>query len=976
MGKIIETRKRYKETLDEITKNEENWLSFLDSSSWNFKYDFADQVLIYTQRPDAKAVASMEVWNKKLKRWVNKDANFIFVFSKDENNQFPFDLVFDVSDTHNSRGTEYKLWNVKPEYEKEIIEMLESNFGAETEEKSLVKAITVNTYNMVVDNIEDYMSSIQKYKQGSLLENLSDSEIYSILVPTIWASVSYMMMTRCGIDAREEIDIQEFSYIKNFNSDKIINIIGTATSDIAEMGLREIAKTVMNLQKDEKNKNHTFVKNQKQEYSNNKEINKGGINKYGENRIHENRTIQHAKSSDGNGKDTNWKIRKNEVTLSKEKQERGIYNIIDGQKIERTFNTNSNNSYTDVTTDNKEISNTGWNNREIEGTRPNEVDSSNEQLQNDSRRADNERLNLQLEEQIKEIEKNIDIQTEEQQIQNIAEVDNTSVFLVTQELIDEDLQLGSGFENGKFRIYQQYMKGLSNKENAKFLKEEYGIGGRNTSDDNIFQNHDSKGITYENLNGNKKYTLTWDKVAKRIGELIAQDNYLNHLEKDEYEDWLDLNEIVPKEDIKKIINDKDYELANKLLSIMKDHDLYSFINQENTDEQNIKLIIADLNDESNVKDYINFLKSMIEDLDYDDEFAVDIRKTIVNLENRLPNYEFNNRDIVYIGIDEYEIRSIDNEKVVLIDTSFPLLTKELSRIEFENKIKENPANDNLRKNRYTKEKIDTTNSNIDEKINNINKERPLAERLHEFLNVYDIYDKDEVTLDEVNSILEDKQKIIDEINYYYEIINSQGENNEFTDELKGFINELNTLYIEKENEIKTEEIKEEKIKINIKKKKRDKIEYFDLHPEVDLNDRNNYKINNNYLGIGTVKQKFKRNIEAIKTLKKCTEENRYATQEEQEILSEYVGWGGLADAFNPNKDDWAEEYRELKSLLSEKEYEEARASTVTAFYTPPIVISSIYKALENMGLEKGNILEPSCRYRQFYGDVTRKFREM
>ena len=117
------------------------------------------------------------------------------------------------------------------------------------------------------------------------------------------------------------------------------------------------------------------------------------------------------------------------------------------------------------------------------------------------------------------------------------------------------------------------------------------------------------------------------------------------------------------------------------------------------------------------------------------------------------------------------------------------------------------------------------------------------------------------------------------------------------------------------------------------------------------------------LGVGTTKQKFRRNIEAIKTLKKCTEENRYATQEEQEILSEYVGWGGLADAFNPNRDEWSEEYKKLKNLLSEKEYEEARASSVTAFYTPPIVINSIYKALENMGLEKGNILEPSCRNR-------------
>ena len=134
-----------------------------------------------------------------------------------------------------------------------------------------------------------------------------------------------------------------------------------------------------------------------------------------------------------------------------------------------------------------------------------------------------------------------------------------------------------------------------------------------------------------------------------------------------------------------------------------------------------------------------------------------------------------------------------------------------------------------------------------------------------------------------------------------------------------------------------------------------------MHPEIPLDERNNYHIDNNNLGIGTPKQKFRRNVEAIQILKQCNEENRYATQEEQQILAEYVGWGGLADAFDPQNDGWSEEYKELKSLLTEKEYSEARQSTLTAFYTPPVVISSIYKALEKMGLEKGNILEPSCR---------------
>lgn len=966
MGKIVETRKRYKETLDEITKSEENWLSFLDTSSWNFKYDFADQVLIYTQRPDAKAVASMEVWNKKVKRWVNKDANFIFVFSKDENSQFPFNLVFDVSDTHNSRGTEYKLWNIKPEYEKEVVEMLESNFGAETKEKTLKQAITVNSYNMVVDNIEDYMTSIQKYKTGSSLENLSDSEIYSILVPTVWASVSYMMMTRCGIDARNEIDIQEFSYIKNFNSDKIINIIGTATSDIAEMGLREIAKTVINLQKEERNINHTFVKNQKQEYSNNKEISKGGMEN-GENRIHESGRLQYAKSSNGNGENTNWQIRKNETSLPKGKQERRIYNSIDGQKIERTFDTYTRNSNTDVTTDNREISKTRRDNRGIEISRPDEMDSSNEQLQIDSRGANNERLDLQLEEQINQINNIDDIQTENEQIQTIAEVENTSVFLVTQEMIDEDLQLGSGFENGKFRIYQQFMKGLSDKENADFLKEEYGIGGRHTSVDNIFQNHDSKGITFEDSKSNKKYTLAWNKVAKRIGELIAQDKYLNENEKDEYMDWLDLNEIETN-NTKEILENPDYELAKNLLSFIKDYDFFSYINNaplDNTEEQNIELIIADINDENNVREYITFLKSTLEDLDYDDELAVQVRDFIIKLENKLPEYEFSNGDIIYLGIDQYEIRIIDDKKVTLIDTSFPLLTKELSIEEFKKRVKESPLNDKFRKdtkssndNLSQEEKEQTT---IVEETNEMpHIENTLEGRLYEFVNQYDIYDIDEVSLDEIKDILNDKQKISDTVNYFYEILNAEDTTNEFTEKMKELINELTNLYEEKDKS-NIEETKEDKIKINIKKKRRNKIEYFDLHPEIALNDRNNYTITNNNLGEGTPKEKFRRNIEAIKTLKKCTEENRYATPEEQEILAEYVGWGGLADVFDPNKDSWSNEYKELKDLLSEKEYTEARASSVTAFYTPPIVINSIYKALENMGLERGNILEPSCR---------------
>ena len=990
MGRITETRKLYKETLLEVTKTEENWLSFLDSSSWNFKYDFADQILIYAQRPDATACADISTWNNRVKRWINKNANGIFIFDNDENSQYPFKLVFDVSDTHNYKNTQYKLWSIEEKYEQDIIETLDATFGAESESSELYKSIIHNAYNMVTDNIQDYMSSIKKYIKGTQFEQYTDDELYSLFVPCVWASVSYMMMTRCNINAREKIDIKEFEYIKYFNNENLITILGQAVSDIAEMGLREIAKTIRNLQIEEKNKNHTFVKEQNLNYTNDKEKIEGGID-YGENNIHESRRLQYTKSNNGEGEDSRWKIRKNETTLSENTEESRIHNISDEQRISFTSITNTRTSDENDKTNSRENGETRWNKRGIESERPNEMGRSNEQLQDNSRRTDNERVDLQLgkwndendsisafsddysiiniiknapkvkanEEkiveflnsnleytpkirdflvetfgkeyneftinddrvgyklynngvylwkgnylnrtekcflqwnafteycisyaQINKINNVFEISTEDEQKQNIADVENTPAFFVSQEIIDNDLQRGSGFQEGKFRIYQQFLKGETNIKNADFLKSEYGVGGHSIEIGNLYQNHDSKGISFEESKTNKKYLLKWTQVAKRISELISSDRYLSEQEKDEYNDWLDANGIYhnPQEDV---IKDEDYKLAERLHSFVMDYDFYSYLDNSptgNTEQDNIELIRADIEDEMNIKSYIDFLKTTIEESGQDDEMLSEAKKLLTELEKRLPYYEFKEGNIVYIGIDEYEITSINDTIVKLADTKFPLFIKEMSRKEFDKKIKENPANDKLRTGRRLLdiEKENTKNDSEEIKQENI----PI-----------------------------------------------------------------------KDNEEKT-------LKANIKQKRRNRIEYFDLHPEIPLDERNNYHIEDIDLGVGTKKQKFQKNIEAIKILKKCDEENKFATKEEQKILAEYVGWGGLAEAFDSQNNDWTEEYNELKKLLTEKEYTEARQSTLTAFYTPPIVISSIYKALEQMGLERGNILEPSCR---------------
>ena len=1089
MGQIANTRKLYKEKIDSITKTEENWLSFLDSSSWHFKYNFVDKVLIYAQRPEATACAEMEnEWNRKCRRWVNKDAKGIFVLAKDEDSPYPFRLVFDVSDTHNSKGTEYKLWSIKPEYEEKVIETLQTTFGGETESNQLSENIIINAYNMVTDNIQDYLSSIHQNKKGTILENLSDDEVQNITVATVWASVSYMMMTRCGINAREKINIQEFTFIKEFNNDKIITALGTAISDIAEMGLREIAKTVINLQNEEKNINHTFVNNKEQEYSNNKEIEKGGI-RNGENRIQESWRLSNTKSSNGERADTKWKIRKNEASLSKEPQESRLFDIIDGQEIKRRIESNSREGNTNGQRDSGETSQTRWNNRGIESTRPNEMGRTNAELQVDGRGTSNEGANLQLEENrniwidknekvkfndyetidkilsnapnilknqdnlathlkfntdeerqkyisnilgnayteyvidenqrvgyksydnglylwkgdylnrteecfrtwneiteyfvgnnLNKENENIvnDLQTENEQIQNITEVEDTSVFSFSQEEIDNALKIGSGVVDGKYRIYEFLSRGLSSKENAEFLKNEYGIGGTSENEDGIAKWYDSKGLTISRGSGENAPTLklSWRDVEKRIRELISSNRYLTDYQQDQYYDWLDVNGITPN-NAEEQIKDEDYKLAERLHNYMMNYDIVAYHNNfslDNTIEQNIELLQADINDEMNIQDYIDFLKTSYEDLDYDDETSVEARALIVELEKRLPYYEFHNGDIVYIGADEFEIRAIDNDRAVLVDTSFPLYTKEMPREEFDKKVKENPANDKLRTGIRIQDKIE--NTKVDEIIEK-QEDTSFNQWLDTFIQekgidldyTFTIEDEGITHIFELGNVIENiKATSKEEQNAIKDmIVKIDFNNGDVVDYFKHLSKALVKNYYQIEQQEIIPEQQENKteledLKPQVKRKRRNKIEYFDLHPEIPIAERNNFKINNNDLGIGGKKEKYKNNIEAIKVLKLCEEQNRYATNEEQEILSKYVGWGGIPEAFDSRIDNWHNEYEELKSLLTEKEYKEAKKSTLTAFYTPPIVIRSIYRALENMGLERGNILEPSCRY--------------
>ncbi|MFQ7680350.1 N-6 DNA methylase, partial [Coprobacillus cateniformis] len=443
-----------------------------------------------------------------------------------------------------------------------------------------------------------------------------------------------------------------------------------------------------------------------------------------------------------------------------------------------------------------------------------------------------------------------------------AEEKKTSAFTFSQEIIDAILANGSGFSEGKMRIYEQFEKSLSAKENAAFLKNEYGWGGSYPViiGAGIDESHDGKGITITKGIGkeNPHITLSWSQVEKRIGELIRMDRYLNPKEKERYPQWLESQE----------------EHRAKIEETKRNREILSNAPPEQE----------------------------VEPTEKEPEEAEQLQDV---------QYEYHLGDKVYIGASEYEILSVDDERVMLYDYDMPLFNKEFSRTEFDRKVRENPMNEHL-----------------------IVKEEPAEER----------NETEEVQTNMGSMPIED----------YREIVASQSGFDSY-DEMYHQGYRIGNGY-DKEPEPVVPAWEHKK-----------KVKGFDLHPDVPMADRHTFNLRENEVETVGKKERFRRNIMAIQLLKKCQEENRFATPEEQIILSKYVGWGGLSEAFDENNSAWATEYLELSSVLTPEEYASARESTLTAFYTPPEVITAIYKAMEQMGFKEGNLLEPSCGIGNFIG---------
>ena len=920
----------YNRTCKTVVSNPQNWQAFLASACRNYKLRYDEQLLVYAQRPDATAVLEIEQWNKIFGRWVNRGARGIAVFADENRSRQRLTHYFDISDTHESRYSRtVPIWDMRQEYEVDVIETLESTFGEIENKSSLAEAIMGAARNAAEDNIPDYLQDLYYATEGSSFEEVEEDIVAFIYKNVVTNSVAYMMMSRLGVDTDGYFELDDFRDVTNFNTQETLNALGFATSDIAEMGLTEISKTITALNR----QNRIIVGQDRNEYNKVENNDERSLDNERTD-LHDGGRLQPSEpeTSTAAGSDVG-QIRSDEERVSEGTSQSPLLQSPDEGRTDTALGGSGTESQQD-----------GGNNSEPDGTErgsdrtdesggydemgssdelPSQFGTGNRESGSDIRLEYYDRthedkslpffgrdevineilrttphLSASLEEIKDYYERNPDNKDRTEYIKSIfnndyteltledgrtvgyktfenvlhlwegkydsrtaqsfydwaviarhfeamrllgelsdsikplpsmdgqmtfildgrAEEKKTSAFTFSQEIIDAILANGSGFSEGKMRIYEQFEKSLSAKENADFLKNEYGWGGSYPViiGAGIDESHDGKGITITKGIGkeNPHITLSWSQVEKRIGELIRMDRYLNPKEKERYPQWLESQE----------------EHRTKIEETKRNREILSNAPPEQE----------------------------VEPTEKEPEEAEQLQDV---------QYEYHLGDKVYIGASEYEILSVDDERVMLYDYDMPLFNKEFSRTEFDRKVRENPMNEHL-----------------------IVKEEPAEER-------------NEKEPEPLVPAWEQKKKV------------------------KGF----------------------------------------DLHPDVPMADRHTFNLRENEVETVGKKERFRRNIMAIQLLKKCQEENRFVTPEEQIILSKYVGWGGLSEAFDENNSAWATEYLELSSVLTPEEYASARESTLTAFYTPPEVITAIYKAMEQMGFQEGNLLEPSCGIGNFIG---------
>ena len=1076
-----------------ISSSPRDWMNYLDTAARLYRYPFMDQLLIHAQRPKATACASLELWNEKMLRWVNRGAKGIALL--DETMQKTrLRYVFDIQDTHKVKGgrTPY-LWRLQEKQQEELLNHLEEVYGLEAKDTgSLSDALMATAKYMVEENLDEYLDGLTYVMEGTYLEELEEDTIRSEFRSLLTDSIYYTLASRCGLDPLERQEEMDFVHITDYNSLSVLTFIGNATSMASEsvlvdigrfvhrISLEEMKKGIENSEERNYNKFNTLIRENEEnnnriienEYSQEDE----GGNEHGTD-ISSQRGLSVSESDNPGDRGTDWEIRNAAEDISEGTQEQPVSEPVTDWETEQPSGRDRENSTEEIgSTDGETV---GEESGTIERGEPDGVDSTYEQSDGNSGREHLDGIGVQLiedtsEDQLSKAEEEIasalslpelpSVNEQKREIENRIAALYAGEIAIPSEVVDEVLRTGGNRSKSQLRIIYNFMSEQTPEEYTEFVKREYGTGGKGFEingmeysvwfDETGLQIVVGHTVTDQILD---KAFLSWEDVSGRIHQLLKQGEYAP-------QSVLDVaRENAIKEHAQALAYMKA-DMAEGVAEFVFDEEdlphLHS-IYPEITDYLEEKLTdpewLADLNERleglamayeedksimrfrtyNPIRISGQFQKFAAEVIPYNarDEFAWQEHKVFITQDEidaflagggpysdgRLSTYSFyllNGDDKARtdfikekygIGGQSHALCGADNShadydgkglklergdygnpdtsvllpwaKVAkrigyLIDNQQFLRSADYSRMpeyereriagkvisfyarlpeEIERPFKQDFFNEEARK-------------ELPVMLNDSEQSQKLLQAMDDALAMLPL------DFEAVNETYEKKLQLLTEVHQYvegsYTIFPAQ-EVPDQADGLNGYQMSLFDIVSASEPEEDIEDAEPEQIvsesEAEPEIKPEEETEPKDIKEQIIEQEPHNFHITDDDLGSGGPKAKFKANIEAIRLLKELEQEQRLATPEEQEVLSRYVGWGGIPLAFEERNSAWAEEYTQLKGILTPEEYSAARASTLNAFYTSPTVIKAMYEALGNMGLKQGNILEPSCGVGNFMG---------
>ena len=959
-NKLYAMEQLTEEVAKDVAASPQEWMRFLDTASRLYKYTFPEQLLIYAQRPEATAVASMEIWNQKMYRWIKKGSKGIALIDNTSGPKTKLRYVFDVQDTYKVRnlGKDPQLWNLPVKGEHLVADYLQEQLSLEDTEGGLAESLHQAAKESMQEWLPDALEELRLDVTGTFLEELDEQnqevEFRELMTNSVW----YVLLNRCGLDVQEYLDAEDFRHITDFNQLKVLGHLGSAVNEISRPVLMQIGRYVLNdLENDLKtvakekevayNEFNTLIRESNTDNTEDREEKKEETD-YERDQLQPERRVSDSGYQPGRDERNNREVRNDEERVSEKSQDSQVQHSDtaepSGQSSDGDRQSGKAESRQPDERTSGERSGTGQDGRH------NGLDQTHEPDQSTGRGAGNSGDYLQLslfpteEEQLGEIRK------------AAAALTQPAAFLISDDIVNDILRTGSGGNNTLFHITAKLIEGLDHEEMRKFLISEYGTGGKGFTirGQKISIWYDSDGIRIrrgDSARRNFDRMVTWEEAADRIRDMYEEGNYVsnsisnNAIEKERegtsiqlalhfrdtnrnpderlsYQEWQEtiLDCLLEPEAIQEI-----YERFEYLQKDM-DENPGEYHQWEIQNNPNFFSRFRDLQRDMSWRDQKQQVERPELSFITQDEIDAVLRKGGITAGGRNRIYEYfmehhDTKEAADFLKNEYGTGGSSPGIIGAYQSDAFHDAKGL---------------------RLSKGKIGNPDVTVLLKWNKV------AERVRQLVRSDDYLSPEEMEKYEER---QEAQRLAD-LEEAQQALNSE--------------NDLESPQEEPVHEVQEQEDTTESLEETVFNESEAETES-PIQQLEEMVPAGNFHITDDELGQGTPKEKFRANIMAIQLLKKCEDENRNATSEEQKILSRYVGWGGLADAFDETKAAWETEYLELKTVLTPEEYAAARASTLNAHYTQPIVIESMYQVLENLGFTKGNILEPSMGVGNFFG---------